>query len=177
MEENIQIVFIIMVILIIVLSLTSCSRLNMKDSNCPYSCNCQLCNKKYVLKGDNNLYLAENGFFKYGKSDCRTHWRIMPVGLGKVVLKSLHNDRFLGRCPDPCTEAPPSASANIKSCDIRCNSDGHFTILDNRNGTISLIANNGQYLSRCAACGPDNQDKMVLISNLNPTCVFTLETL
>ena len=175
MDQNLQTILVVTIVVLIILILVTPRRNRSDDSGCPYSCNCPMCSKKYLLKGDNNLYLGENGFFKYSKNDCRTYWRILPVGLGKVAIQSVYNGKFLSRCVDPCTENPPSLSASIKSSDIRCNTDGHFTILDNRNGTLGLVDSNGKYLSRCAACGPENQDKLVSIQNPTPSGIFTLE--
>lgn len=172
MDQTLQTILFVIIVLLVLLAVTAPRR---KNGGCPYSCNCPMCSKKYIFKGDNNLYLGDNGFFKYGKNDCRTHWRILPVGLGKVALLSIYSGNFLSKCKDPCTENPQSLSASIKPCDIRCNTDGHFTMLDNRNGTVGLVTSNGQYLSRCAACGPDNQDKLVSTPSPNPSGIFTLE--
>jgi hypothetical protein len=129
---------------------------------CPYGCNCPMCSRIYVIQGDNSKYLGENGFFKYPKDDCRTHWRIMPVGLGKVAFKSLNSGNYLGVCPDPCREPLKSLSATINSDDIRCNTDGHFTMIDDTDGSSVLMANTYKYVTRCSACGPTTQDKAVL---------------
>lgn len=169
MDQNLQTILVVIIIIILITALTR------KSEECPH--NCPMRARKYVLKGDNNLYLGNNGFFKYAKNDCRTHWRILPVSLGKVALQSVCSGKFLSKCKDPCTENPQSLEANIKACDIRCNTDGHFTMLDNRNGTLGLLASDGQYLSRCAACGPDNQDKLVSMSSPNASGIFTLEKL
>ena len=183
--DNTRILITVVVILLIILLFSSAGGEGEPVCGCcgRRGCRCRCQDhgnyyKKYVLKGTNNLYMGEDGFVKYPKDDCRTPLKIIPVGLGKVAVQFLNTGKFLGKCRDPCEQVPPTVDGSIMPCDIRCDTNGHFTLLENTDGTIYLTNKNGQYLSRCALqCNEENRDRLVLTYEVTVQSLFTLETL
>lgn len=170
--HNTKILLIFLIVLIVVISLPNGGERHI--SGCCCSGNCFRRNK-YFLKGDNNLFLGENGFVKYPKNDCKTPLRILPVGLGKVAIQFLSNGKFLGKCPDPCEDVTPTLYGYIMPCDIGCNTDGHFTLIENTDGSVLLVSRDGQYLTRCTSCDDKNTDKLVLSPNIISETIFFVE--
>ena len=138
-------------------------------------CMCKRSKSRFTLKADNGLYISDSGHASLATpNDCRAQWKIINVGLGKVALKSVYSRKFLSKCASPC-ENNVEVLNKLIDRNINCNTDGHFTLIDRGGGFVYILANNGQYVTRCDDCSGTEQNRLLLLNSPVSASTFMLE--